>query len=47
MKNQLAEYMNMSRTPVREAIRRLEAEGNPGFTSGDWDDCKNAYAEKI
>ena len=25
--NQLAEYMNMSRTPVREAIRRLEAEG--------------------
>lgn len=25
--NQLAEYLNMSRTPVREAIRRLEAEG--------------------
>lgn len=25
--NQLAEYFNMSRTPVREAIRRLQAEG--------------------
>lgn len=25
--NQLASYLNMSRTPVREAIRRLEAEG--------------------
>lgn len=25
--NQLAEYLNMSRTPVREALRRLEAEG--------------------
>ncbi len=25
--NQLAEYLNMSRTPVREAIRRLEADG--------------------
>ncbi|MEG2870173.1 MAG: GntR family transcriptional regulator, partial [Clostridium sp.] len=25
--NQIAEYLNMSRTPVREAIRRLEAEG--------------------
>lgn len=25
--NQLAEYLNMSRTPVREAIRRLQAEG--------------------
>lgn len=24
--NQIAEYLNMSRTPVREAIRRLEAE---------------------
>lgn len=25
--NQLAEYLNMSRTPIREAIRRLQAEG--------------------
>ena len=25
--NQLAEYLHMSRTPVREAIRRLQAEG--------------------
>lgn len=25
--NQLAEYFNMSRTPVREALRRLQAEG--------------------
>lgn len=25
--NQLAEYLNMSRTPIREAIRMLEAEG--------------------
>ena len=25
--NQLAEYLNMSRTPIREAIRRLEADG--------------------
>lgn len=25
--NQLAEYLNMSRTPVREAIRRLESDG--------------------
>lgn len=25
--NQVAEYLNMSRTPIREAIRRLEAEG--------------------
>ncbi|MGL4606658.1 MAG: GntR family transcriptional regulator [Eubacteriaceae bacterium] len=25
--NQIAEYLQMSRTPVREAIRRLEAEG--------------------
>lgn len=25
--NQLAEYLQMSRTPVREAVRRLEAEG--------------------
>ena len=25
--NQLAEYLNMRRTPIREAIRRLEADG--------------------
>ena len=25
--NQLAEYLQMSRTPIREAIRRLEADG--------------------
>ena len=25
--NQLADYLNMSRTPIREAIRRLQAEG--------------------
>lgn len=25
--NELAEYLNMSRTPIREAIRRLEAQG--------------------